>query len=251
MRWCAVISVVMTGIMQLTAATAGAAQHAVLGQTVNPITCVYTIIASDNEVSSSTACDSVIPATLDVVEPRAGRPLLRGTVTTVSLASLHVAVGDLWFTLGVGNDLVASNGVWTLDMSMLETPLSAGSYTVVLEERTTTDFLLRSVYEDVLTVPIVEVTHTDTSDGDSITSHTIFDAQQQGVASIGTYGFDLLSTVPSQRTTDGIQIYTTDTFDSSQRSHRIASSIYWLAAMVAFGYILYLAYRVFIEKYKR
>lgn len=161
-------SVLLAGLMTITVVLSSSTIYATsstLGQTVEPITCIYTITAAGGSTSSSTACDSVAPATLDLVEPRGGKPLLGGTVTPTDLASFRVWVGGVWFTSGVSTSLTVSDGTWTLDLSSLASPLAAGDYTIVLEERTTTDFLLRSIYPNVLIVPVVDIVRTDTSVG--------------------------------------------------------------------------------------
>lgn len=186
-----------------------------LGQTVEPITCVYTITELGESTSSSTACDSVAAATLDIVEPRAGKPLLGGTVTEVDLASFRVWVGGVWFTYGVSPSLQLSNGTWVLDLSTLPQPLQAGNYTILLEQRTTSDFLLRSIYEDALTIPIIEVVRTDTSDGGGVTSYYVATGRHSTndlLTEINLKG--LITPVPDEKfleTARGYRLYTSDT----------------------------------------
>lgn len=141
-----------------------------LSQTVQPITCVYTTTATGDTTSSSTDCDSLAAATLDEVQPRDGRPLLGGTVTAVGLTGFRVWVGGVWFTNGSSPYLNVFGTNWTLDLASITLPLPAGDYTIVLEERVNNNFLLRSVYEEVLTIPVREVTRTDTNDGKRVTT---------------------------------------------------------------------------------
>lgn len=155
-------------------------KNSTLTQSVDPITCVYTTTATGNSTSSSTACDSYIAATLDTVEPRAGKPLLGGTLAPSDVTAFRVWVGGVWFTNGASPFLTVTSGSWTLDLAGLSTPLAAGEYTIVLEERVLTNFLLRSVYEDVLDIPVVEITRTDTDDGKRVTSS--FSSNQQTAA---------------------------------------------------------------------
>lgn len=225
------------------------AMTATLGQTVEPITCVYTVIDSGDSISSSTTCDSVVPATLDAVNPRAGRPLLGGTVTTVSLASLRVGVGDRWYTLGATSYFTSNAGVWTLDLATLTTPLPAGMYTITLEERTTSDFLLRSVYQNVLVVPTVEIARTDTSDGSGIVSQYSPSSDSAYSGAIMQSEI-LLGTVPTPQTSRGWQIYTSDIAEMTSVPDRWTRYLFGFGALVALGYVGYLAFRIARDRYK-
>lgn len=136
-----------------------------LTQSVQPITCVYTITQNGSSTSTSTACDSVVAPTLESSSPRAGRPILSGAFQSADLDLLRVWVGGQWYTLGIGDELTINGEVWKLDLSGLGTPLPSGTYTIVIEQLTTTDFLLRSIYPDALIVPVVDIVRTDTSVG--------------------------------------------------------------------------------------
>lgn len=168
-----------------------------LSQTVEPITCVYTTTATGDTTSSTTDCDSYIAATLDTVEPRAGRPLLGGTVSPTGLTSFRVWVGGVWFTNGASPYLTVTGSEWTLDLAGLGTPLEAGEYTIALEERILTNFLLRSVYENVLDIPVVEITRTDTNDGNRITSSFSSPANPGPIESLFIPDYEQIEQVPS------------------------------------------------------
>lgn len=227
--------------------------NSTLGQTVQPITCIYTITELGQSTSSSTACDSIAAATLDIVEPRAGRPLLSGLVTMTDLASFRVWVGGVWFTHGISPSLQISNGVWVLDLSTLSQPLQSGDYTILLEQRMTSDFLLRSIYEDALSIPIIEVIRTDTSDGGGVTSHYVSPGRHSTEELLaGIHLKDLITPVPDEQfleTARGYRLYTYDTVTANPISFFVFG--YVAVAIVLASRIVYLIYSRFRISRKR
>ncbi len=242
------LAAILCGILTGTEAAALGSKNTMLSQTVDPITCVYTITEAGGSTSSSTACDSLAPATLDTVEPRRGKPLLGGTLTTVDLLNFRVWVGGEWFTSGISNSLVINGGFWTLDLATLSRPLAVGDYSIVLEERTTSDFLLRSIYTEVLSIPRVIIVRTDTADGSGTTSEyvssdsygnntTVF-----GAGDINTTPYD--GQTPDSQLLDetrGLRLYTSDSAQNQSQVRSIITTLFGLAIVAAVGYIGYLS----------
>lgn len=152
---------------------AGALQQSTLTQSIEPITCIYTITVTGEATSSSTDCDSVIAPTLEVIEPRAGRPRLCGTLTSADAKIFRVWVGGVWFTYGASSYLTVDSDSWEMDLVSMINPLEPGEYSIVLEELTVSDFFLRSVYPDALKISVVDLVRTDTVVGDGVTSHYV------------------------------------------------------------------------------
>lgn len=226
-----------------------------IGQTVEPITCVYTVTEAGDTTSSSTACDSVAPATLELVQPRGGKPLLGGTVIDSGLASFRVWIGGVWFTSGVSSSLTVINGAWTLDLSSLSMPLTAGNYTIVLEERTTDDLLLRSIYENALTIPVIKIIRTDTSDGEGITSDFVTESDRPIAELLAELNYpEFVNPVPDAQLLEsarGMGFYTVDTAQSQTGGPELTRLAFGFGTAIAAGYGLYLGGRTLWMRYKR
>lgn len=234
----------MTSAVFSIGAFAAVSTNSTLSQAVEPITCVYTITELGESTSSSTACDSVIAPTLDTVEPRAGRPYLAGALTSTDLAMFRVWIGGVWFTNGVSTYLTVTADTWVLDLSALASPLDSGDYTIILEEQTTSDFLLRSVYPSALYIPRVEIIRTDTIVGNGTTSHYV---------SKWELGFFLgdqklaRSLVPDDKLIDeswGFTHYTTDTVMRKKDTpiQTILNILVPLAVIALFSYAVYIRF---------
>lgn len=150
-------------VMGLIFGPAAAAQQADsrLEQTIEPIECVYTSTEDGLGSSSSTVCSDMIAPTLDRIAIKNNRqPVLQGTFSSAEMKKLRVWVGGAWYTYGASPYLTVDGDSWSLDLSESAVLLPVGSYTIIVELLTLDSFLLRSVYEDVLSIPPLPATDT-------------------------------------------------------------------------------------------
>jgi gliding motility-associated-like protein len=91
--------------------------------------------SSSDATSNQLTVDSTPPAT-PTVDPKTstdGLPVITGTWDEADATELEVTVDGVTYVLGVDSELTTDgSGNWTLDLSGLATPLSDGSYDVVV-----------------------------------------------------------------------------------------------------------------------
>lgn len=70
------------------------------------------------------------PPTVGAVSSNRGRPFLTGLYDANKSARLLIEVAGVVYELGKNPELTALNGVWTLDLTELVTPLPSGHYEI-------------------------------------------------------------------------------------------------------------------------
>ncbi len=157
---------VMLGLVLSITAPVAAVQTR-LYQTIDPIYCTYTNVATGTIDGISTTCDNQNVPTVTAATATDGWAVLSGTFTSANSIQLRVWVNGQWYTLGITPALTTHNDTWTLDLRHVGVRLSAGTYDVVVEELTANSFLLRSNYTAVLSVSSYTIVTTTTETGSS------------------------------------------------------------------------------------
>lgn len=183
-------------VVSLGGSTVGASD-ARLRQEVVPILCVFTVTDAGTTTSDTTVCDNDEAPTITSVKAAiTGRPTLAGRIASPSFKRFRAWIGNQWYTHNVSPYMAITGDSWKLDLTPLETPLAAGDYTVVIELLTNNNYLLRSVYNSIFTVPFVTVIDTQTDAGPGIVTHDRFVRSSTG-SILDDYALANIAKLPS------------------------------------------------------
>lgn len=166
-----------------------AAQQSSLTQSVDPIVCQYVKVSDGTTTTTSTECDEQTIPKLETVKVFNRQIRLSGYYAASSTKSLRLWIGGNWFSLNSYQGLTVNGDTWQLEIDNIEL-FAAGSYDIVVETITEDGYLLRTLYEDALKVPRVNIIKTETDYGGGTSRNWV--SQTQGGAVSGQQAFTLM-----------------------------------------------------------
>lgn len=132
------------------------AQQVQLEQQINPIECIYTTTTTGVGSNVDSTCDNQpIPLVTSTITNN-GRPVIKGVFSATRAIMLRVWINGQWYTYGTDARVTVNGDLWELDLSSLNAPLIAGSYTVVIEVETNDGLLLRNTEAAIFEISNVQ-----------------------------------------------------------------------------------------------